>query len=295
MAGRWTERRRRFRALMAGNRCIHPGSVFDPMSARIAEDLGFEAGMFAGSVASLVILGAPDNITITLTEFAEQAHRICRAGSLPLMVDADHGYGNALSVMRTVEELETAGIAGLSIEDTMLPEPFGSVGKPRVLSIAEGQGKLRAAVAARRDPDLVIAGRTSAVAITGLEDCIARVKAYGETGVDAIFLVGIRTPAELDAVASATRLPLILGGVPAAMMDKAELAARNVRICLQGHQPIQAAVQAVHATLAALHGGADPARLEGLASAELMRRATRADSHERWSRDFLGDAARLGD
>src|SRR5690242_20855349 len=122
----WIPRRERFRALLSGPRCVHPGSVFDPISARIAEDLGFEIGMFAGSIASLTVLGAPDLIVLTLTEFAAQANRICRAGNLPLMCDADHGYGNALNVMRTVEELETAGVSGLSIEDTKLPNPFGS-------------------------------------------------------------------------------------------------------------------------------------------------------------------------
>ena len=106
----WTERRERLRALIAGPRCIYPGSVYDAISARIAEDLGFEAGMFAGSIASFAVLGAPDVVVLTLTEFAQQAYRINRAGKLPLLVDADHGYGNALSVKRTVEELETAGV-----------------------------------------------------------------------------------------------------------------------------------------------------------------------------------------
>ena len=116
------ERRRRFRAILAGAECIHPGSVFDPMSARIAEDLGFECGMFAGSTASLTVLGAPDLIVLTLTEFAEQARRICRAvKTLPLLVDADHGYGNALNAMRTVEELEAAGVSAMTLEDTVLP------------------------------------------------------------------------------------------------------------------------------------------------------------------------------
>src|SRR5580765_4893366 len=122
---RWSERRERFRAVLSGPKCVHPGSVFDPLSARIAEDLGFEVGMFAGSIASLTVLGAPDIIVLTLTEFAEQAHRICRAGNLPLLCDADHGYGNALNVMRTVEELETAGIAAMCIEDTLLPKTYG--------------------------------------------------------------------------------------------------------------------------------------------------------------------------
>ena len=109
----WTDRRERYRATIAGEACIHPGSVHDAISARIAEDLGFEIGMFAGSIASFAVLGAPDLIVLTLTEFAAQAYRINRAGKLPLMVDADHGYGNALNVMRTVQELGTAGVAAL--------------------------------------------------------------------------------------------------------------------------------------------------------------------------------------
>src|SRR3974377_1954655 len=116
----FSERRQRFRAVLAGNACVHPGSVYDPISARIAEDLGFEIGMFAGSTASLTVLGAPNLIVLTLSEFAGQAYRINRAGGLPLMVDADHGYGNALNVKRTVEELDTAGGAALSIERTAL-------------------------------------------------------------------------------------------------------------------------------------------------------------------------------
>jgi len=121
----WTDRRERYRALINGNECLHPGSVFDAISARIAEDLGFEVGMFAGSIGSFSVLGAPDLIVLTLTEFAAQAYRINRAGKLPLMVDADHGYGNALNVIRTIQELETAGVAGIMIEDTVLPRSFG--------------------------------------------------------------------------------------------------------------------------------------------------------------------------
>src|ERR1700754_3399696 len=129
----WTDRRERYRATIAGSACIHPASVHDAIAARIAEDLGFEIGMFAGSIASFTVLGAPDLIVLTLTEFAGQAYRINRAGKLPLMVDADHGYGNALSVKRTVEELETAGIAGMSIEDTVLPRAYGTKGEPGLI------------------------------------------------------------------------------------------------------------------------------------------------------------------
>src|SRR6201989_2905845 len=200
----WTDRRDRLRAIVAGGGCIHPGSVHDPISARIAEDLGFEAGMLAGSVASLTVLGAPDIVVLTLTEFAQQAYRINRAGSLPLCVDADHGYGNALSVKRTVEELETAGVAALTIEDTLLPVPFGG-DDAQLISIEEGVGKMRAALAGRQDPRLVIVGRTSAIGITGVDDTVARLKAYEAAGVDMLFIAGLKNREQLDAVSSAVK------------------------------------------------------------------------------------------
>src|SRR3954470_1823082 len=166
----WTKRREAFRAVLAGDRCIFPGSVFDPVSARIAEDLGFEIGMFAGSIASLTVLGAPDLIVLTLSEFAQQALRINRAGNLPLLVDADHGYGNALNVKRTVEELETAGVAALTIEDTALPAAYGKAGKLTLISLDEGVGKMRAALAGPKDPTLIVAARTSAMQVHGVEE-----------------------------------------------------------------------------------------------------------------------------
>jgi len=282
----WTDRRKRFRAILEGNACVHPGSVYDPLSARIAEDLGFEIGMFAGSTASLTVLGAPDLIVLTLSEFAQQAYRINRAGNLPLMVDADHGYGNALNVKRTVEELETAGIAGMSIEDTDLPTPFGTT-KPRLTSIAEGVGKMKAALAGRQDPLLCIAGRTSAIQISGLDDTIARGQAYEAAGVDMLFFVGVKTRAELDAISSATKLPLILGGGTPELNDKDYLASRRVRIALQGHQPFAAAVKAVHDTLKALRDGTPPAKLTGIADAEMMKRVTRDADYAKWTKEFL--------
>src|SRR5215475_12871721 len=151
----WTERRERLRAIVEGKRCVFPASVYDGISARIAGEVGFEAMMFAGSVGSFSVLAAPDLCVLTLSEFAAQALRINRAGNLPLLVDADHGYGNALNVKRTVEELETAGVAALTIEDTALPRPFGGDGAA-LIPIAEGVGKLRAALAGRQDPALTI-------------------------------------------------------------------------------------------------------------------------------------------
>jgi carboxyvinyl-carboxyphosphonate phosphorylmutase len=283
----WTDRRDRFRAVLAGARCVHPGSVYDAISARIAEDLGFEVGMFAGSIGSLSVLGAPDIIVLTLTEFAAQAYRINRAGKLPLMVDADHGYGNALNVKRTVEELETAGVAALTIEDTVLPRPFGD-GKTRLISIEEGVGKMRAALAGRQDPKLVVAGRTGAVAVTGVEDAIARARAYEAVGVDAMFFSGVKTRAQVDALAAALKGPIMLGGLEPELSDKDYLSARGVRVALQGHLPFAAAVKAVHDTLKALRDGVSPKQIQGVASAELMKQVTRGVDYDRWTKDFLG-------
>lgn len=283
----WTDRRERLRAVIAQGRCIYPGSVFDPISARIAEDLGFEAGMFAGSIASFTVLGAPDIVMLTLCEFAQQAYRINRAGKLPLLVDADHGYGNALNVKRTVEELENAGVAGLTIEDTLLPTAYGA-SAASLIPIAEGVGKMKAALAGRADRRLLIVGRTSAMAMTGLEDTIARLQAYEEAGVDMLFMTGVKTRAQLDAVAAAVKVPLFLGGAGAELYDLDYLSARNVRICLQGHLPFMAAVNAVHETLKALRAGAPPGSIKGAASAELMQQVTRQADYAKWSRDFLG-------
>src|SRR6202000_389195 len=134
---------------------------------RIAQDIGFEVGMFGGSIASLAVLGDPDVALITLTELAEQMRRMARAASLPVLVDADHGYGTALNVRRTVEELEIAGAAGLTIEDTLLPQAFGQA-KTQLIPLAEGVGNMNAAIDGRSDPSLVIMGRTGAASITSL-------------------------------------------------------------------------------------------------------------------------------
>jgi carboxyvinyl-carboxyphosphonate phosphorylmutase len=284
----WTKRREKFRGILGGADCVHPASVYDPLSARIAEEVGFELGMYAGSTGSLTVLGAPDIVLLTLSEFAGQALRIARACELPFLVDADHGYGNALNVKRTVEELETAGVAGLTIEDTALPAGFGDGGKARLISLEEGVGKMRAALAGRQDPSLVIVGRTSAAAITGIDDAVRRIRAYAAAGVDAVFLAGVTGRAEIEAAHAAVTCPIILGNLTPALGDRAALAALGVRVCLQGHLPIRAAVRAVHETMLALRNGTPPDAVTGLASDALMKRLTRDAQYKDWTKAFLG-------
>ena len=281
------KRRDALRSILSGSTCVRPGSVYDAISIRIAEDLGFEVGMFGGSVASLAVLGDPDIALITLTELAEQMRRMSRAAALPVLVDADHGYGNALNVRRTVEELETAGAAGLTIEDTLLPQAFGQPGV-QLISLEEGVGKMKAAVDARGDPALLIMARTGAASVSGLDDAIARAQAYHATGVDALFFTGIKTRAELEAISAATTLPIVLGGFPEELVDRDYLAGQRVRIALQGHAPFAAATQAVYETLEALRDGGSPGDLKGLASSGLIGRATREADVKARLAEFLG-------
>jgi len=282
-----TERRQAFRAVLSGTACVHPASIFDAVSGRIAADLGFETAILGGSVASLAVLGAPDHIILTLTEFADLIRRITRGGAPPLIVDADHGYGNALSVMRTVEELEAAGVAALTIEDTLLPRPYGP-DKPALLPLAEGLGKIRAALAARIDPSLVIIARTSALSVTSTEDAVARARAYAEAGADGIFVTGLTDLAQLDALREATGLPIILGNAKAGLGGAAAFAAHGVRVALQGHATFPAAMQAVHDTLKALRDGTAQKDLRGLPDAAATKRWQRDDQYDAAIRDFLG-------
>ncbi|MEL7467608.1 MAG: isocitrate lyase/PEP mutase family protein [Pseudomonadota bacterium] len=278
-------RREAFREHIGGDRCLVPASVFDAFSIRLAEDIGFEIGMVGGSSASLAVLGAPDLIVLTLTEFADQCRRISRASELPFAVDADHGYGNALNVRRTVEELEAAGVSALSIEDTVLPLHHGQSGM-ELLSVEEGVGKMKAALDARADPGTVIIGRTSAAGVNGLDDAIARGRAYAEAGVDALFFLGLKSVADFEALGAEFDLPIVTGG-GLKIADTETLGRCGVRLCLNGHPVLPAAVRAMEEALLAMREQRPPDRP---ASPDLMRRATRADDYDQWIADYLGEA-----
>ena len=283
-----TEQRKRLRAVFAGTKCLSPASVYDALSARVAEAVGYEIGMLAGSVASNTTLAAPDLIVLTLTEFADQIRRIMRAANLSLIVDADHGYGNALNVMRTVEELEYAGVSAMSIEDTALPTRFGQPeGTDELISLNEMVGKLKAAVAARKDPSTIILGRTAALKVENIPRTVARAKAYAACGVDAMFVIGVESVDQVKAVHEAARLPIMVGSAPASI-KREDFAAAGARVLLQGHQPVAAAVKALRETYAHLHGGGAPADLKDkIASAKEMDALVNGEAYKKWQKDFL--------
>ena len=276
------ELRRAFRALLASGSCYHTASVFDPMSARIAGDLGFEVGILGGSVASLQVLAAPDFALITLSEFVEQATRIHRVSRLPVIADADHGYGNALNVMRTVVELERAGISALTIEDTLLPAQFNRKSTD-LISIAEGVGKVRAALEARVDPDLAIIARTNA-GVLSVEEVIKRTMAYQKAGADAICMVGVEDFEHLEKIAEHLSVPLMLVtyGNPK-LRDNERLAKLGVRIVVNGHAAYFAAIKATYDCLREQRN----AVASDLSASELAHKYTQPEDYVAWADEFM--------
>ncbi|MBB2493430.1 isocitrate lyase/PEP mutase family protein [Aquipseudomonas ullengensis] len=276
--------RAQFRALLSANACYHTASVFDPMSARIAADLGFEVGILGGSVASLQVLAAPDFALITLSEFVEQATRIGRVARLPVIADADHGYGNALNVMRTVVELERAGIAALTLEDTLLPAQFGRKSTD-LISVGEGVGKIRAALEARVDPDLAIIARTHA-GVLDVSEVINRTKAYQAAGADAICMVGIRDFEHLELIAEHLSVPLMLVtyGNPS-LRDDARLASLGVRIAVDGHAAYFAAIKATYDCLREQRQVT--AGTSDLSASELSHKYTQPEDYIVWAREYM--------
>lgn len=274
--------RKDFRALLESDQCYYTASTFDPMSARIAADLGFEVGILGGSVVSLQVLAAPDFALITLSEFAEQATRVGRVARLPIIADADHGYGNALNVIRTITELERAGVAALTIEDTLLPPKYGRKSTDLV-PLEEAVGKIQAALEARIDPAMAIFARTNAAQLS-VEDTITRAKAYQAVGADGICMVGIRDFDHLEAVSQHLSIPLMLVAYDnPALSDRERLAANGVRIVVNGHAAYFAAIKATYDCLREQRCIAEGK----LNASELATQYSTLEENREWARRFM--------
>lgn len=274
--------RLQFRELLERDECFFTASTFDPMSARIAADLGFEVGILGGSVASLQVLAAPDFALITLSEFVEQATRIGRVARLPIIADADHGYGNALNIMRTIVELERAGVAALTIEDTLLPAKYGRKSTDLV-PLEEGIGKIEAALEARIDPAMAIFARTNA-GVLSTEDTITRAKAYERAGADGICMVGIRDFEHLESIAEHLNVPLMLVTYDnPELRDRERLARAGVRVVVNGHAAYFAAIKATYDCLREQRGIAEG----NLNASELSTRYSTLEENREWARRYM--------
>ena len=180
---------RKFRQLLKDKRYVTTFGVAMPLHAMIAEKAGFDYVYLGGYDVSLTLLGLPDLGFITQSDMVANARHVARSVNLPVVVDADTGYGNALNVMQAVRDFEQAGVAAIHIEDQVSPKRCGHVAGKRVIPVEEAAGKIRAAVDARSDPDFVLIARTDAVAALGggLEEAIRRGKAYVAAGCDMLF------------------------------------------------------------------------------------------------------------
>jgi len=200
----------KIRRLVARETLLMPG-VFDALSARIACDAGFDVIFISGYSVSAVTLAEPDFGYISLPDVAEAARRVCAVAGekIPVLVDADTGYGNALNVAHTVRQLQNAGAAGMFLEDQLWPKKCGHMRGKRVIPAAEQAGKIRAAVDARGKKDFFIVARTDARQVNGLRDAIRRCLRYKEAGADALFVEAPRSVAELRTIARELPPPLV--------------------------------------------------------------------------------------
>ena len=215
---------------------LAPG-VYDALSALLAEQAGFEALYLSGASIAYTALGRSDIGLTTSTEVQDTLARITERVALPVIVDADTGFGNALNVQRTVRGFERAGAAMIQLEDQTFPKRCGHLDGKGVVPVAEMQGKLRAALDARTSADTLILARTDALAVEGLDAALDRAEAYLECGVDALFIEALRSPAQMDTACArfAARVPLLANmveGGQTPVSGAAELGARGFRIVI---------------------------------------------------------------
>ena len=234
-----------FREVISRPHCTLAANIFDPLSARIAHMLGYEVCVLSGSVGKVANLGVPDGVMSNMSDVVDHCRRITRMTDVPLMVDAEDGFGNAVNVVRTVREMEAAGVAAIEIEDNFVPRQF-NVADPGLVSTAEQVGKLEAAVAARTDPTTVIVARSAALGLCPLDEALERIQAYSQTGAEAVMLTGSSSREQLEAVHGVTSLPLCVLNPPAdARNDQAFLDANGVRILMLGNPTYAVAVKAI--------------------------------------------------
>ena len=256
----------RLRAAWQAGAIQVPG-VFNALVARMAERLGFPAVYLSGAALSAAA-AVPDIGLLTLTEFVEQARVIAQATLLPLLCDADTGFGEALNVERTVQLFEAAGAAGIHLEDQQLPKRCGHLSGKALVEPGAMAAKVRAAVAARRDPHFVVMARTDARGVTGFEDAVRRARLYLEAGADAIFPEALESAEEFAEFARAVPAPLLanmteFGRSP--NLDFAALMAMGYRMVLYPVTALRAALKAAEEVLAdLLHKGHQRDRLPGM-------------------------------
>ncbi len=272
MTGRLTRRPAgpaRLRALLdSGETVVAPGA-FSPLAARLVEEAGFPAVYMTGFGTSAALIGRPDVGLLTMTEMADNARRIADCVDIPVIADADTGYGNPLNVIRTVGYFEAAGVAGIHIEDQVAPKKCGHLDGKHVIAPEEMVAKIRAAVEARAHPDFLIIARTDARAVEGLERALDRARMYRQAGADALFIEAVVSEQEAQEAARAfPGVPLLFNwaeGGRTPPLSLARLTELGYRIVIFPLSTLLAATAGMRAVLAEIAGAGTPAAaLSGL-------------------------------
>lgn len=261
----------RLRRLLATPETVVVPGAFTGFVARIFEHAGFEA-VYVGGHGAAAVYGLPDVGLITQTEMAAHVERIAAAVSIPVIADADEGYGDVINVVRTVELFERAGAAGIQLEDQQAPKRCGHMEGKRLISRDAMLRKIDAAAEARRCPDTVIVARTDAIAVDGLEAAIARLEAYADAGADVLFLEAPRSLDQLTAAAAVLDTPLLANmseGGKTPIVELADLRAIGVKIALYPSSAIFAAAHAARRVAdTLLEGGSTSALVEEMVPLE---------------------------
>lgn len=281
--------REKFRQVISRDGCTLAANIFDPLSARIAHMLDYEICVLSGSVGKVANLGVPDIVLSNMSDVVDHCRRITRMADVSLMVDAEDGFGNAVNVVRTVREMEGAGVAAIEIEDNFVPAQF-NINYPGLVSKEAQVGKLTAAVFARADPTTVIVARSAAFGLCSLDEAVDRLAAYAETGAEAVMLTGVKSREQIEAAHKATLLPLCILNPPTGANDSEFLAANGVRILMLGNPTFAVAVKAIYDSLKHLKdGGSMDGLAQQLAPPELLRSVNRTDEFIKLQEEYLKD------
>ena len=233
---------------------VAPG-CFDGLSARLVEEAGFEAAYLSGGAVARS-MGIPDIGLVTMSEVIDRAAQVVAAVKIPIIADADTGYGNAVNLVRSVREFERTGVAAIHIEDQITPKRCGHLDGKEVIPLAEMEKKLQAALASRSDPDFSIIERTDARGVHGLDDAIRRGRAFSELGVDAVFVEAPQSEAELEEIPRAqANVPLLVNvfkGGKTPMLPVERLQQMGYRIAIYPSETQRAAIHAMRQALGLL-------------------------------------------
>ena len=287
--------RRKLKRLLARRQLLIAPGVFDGLSARLVEEAGFEAIYLSGGAVARS-MGVPDIGLVTMSEVIERAVQVVAAVKIPVIADADTGYGNALNLVRAVREFERAGVAAIHIEDQITPKRCGHLEGKEVISLAEMEKKLEAALQSRSDPDFIIIGRTDSRAVHGLDDAIRRGKSFAKLGVDAVFVEAPQSEAEMETIArSIPEVPLLVNmfkGGKTPLLPASRLEEMGFRIAIFPSESQRAAIYAMREALAMLkRDGSTEAMDDRLTTFKERDRIVGLEEWEKLERQYLKSVA----